>query len=90
MKLNSKYGPLRAKAFPGRASILINILKLNKKNIASVHEQNGSPKINHKVPGTNIPILSDKLLKNYHISKPIINLAWHISKEIKNFLKNKM
>ena len=87
LKLNSKYGPLRAKAFPGRASILINILKLNKKNIASVHEQNGSPKINHKVPGTNIPILSDKLLKNYHISKPIINLAWHISKEIKNFLK---
>ncbi len=87
LKLNSKYGPLKAKAFPGRASILINILKLNKKNIASVHEQNGSPKINHKVPGTNIPILSDKLLKNYHISKPIINLAWHISKEIKNFLK---
>ena len=39
LKLNSKYGPLRAKAFPGRASILINILKLNKKNIASVHEQ---------------------------------------------------
>ena len=89
LKLNSKYGPLKAKAFPGRASILINILKLNKKNIESVHEQKGSLKIGHKVPGTNIPILSDSYLNDYHISKPIINLAWHISKEIKNFLKKR-
>tara|TARA_B100001540_G_C15810073_1_gene644063 strand:+ start:1853 stop:3046 length:1194 start_codon:yes stop_codon:yes gene_type:complete len=86
-KLNSKYGPLIAKAFPGRASILINILKLNKKNISSVYEQVGSPKIGYKVPGTDIPILSDKYLKRKDKSVPIINLAWHITKEIRFYLK---
>ena len=86
-RLNSKFGPLRAKAFPGRASILLNILKLSKKNIASIHEQIGSPKIGYKAPGTNIPILSDKLMKVKDKSIPIINLAWHISKEIRFYLK---
>ena len=86
-KLNSKYGPLIAKAFPGRASILINILKLNKKNISSVYEQVGSPKIGYKVPGTDIPILSDKYLKRKDKFVPIINLAWHITKEIRFYLK---
>ena len=86
-RLNSKFGPLKAKAFPGRASILLNILKLSKKNIASIHEQIGSPKIGYKAPGTNIPILSDKLMKVKDKSIPIINLAWHISKEIRFYLK---
>jgi len=87
LKLNQKFGPIRAKAFPGRASILINLLKLNNKNICAVFEKNGSPKIGFLVPGTNIPILNDKILKKNNSYAPIINLAWHISKEIRHYLK---
>ena len=39
--------------------------------------------------------MSDKNLKKIHKNIPIINLAWHISKEIRvylkrNFIKNKV
>ena len=87
LKLNTKFGALKAKAFPGRASILINLLNLNTQNICSVHEQSGSPKIGYRVPGTSIPISSDRELKLEPEYKPIINLAWHISKEIRHYLK---
>lgn len=40
------------------------------------------------VPGTNIPIVSDKDLFKIKKIIPIINLAWHISSEIKKYLKN--
>ena len=86
-KLNRDFGPLPAKAFPGRASILINTLGLNEKNISYISEQPGSKKIGHYVPGTRIPIVSDnKFLRNSKINV-IINFAWHIEKEIKNYLE---
>ena len=76
------------KAFPGRASILINLLKLNVDNLKCIFEQNNSPKNFHFVPGTKIPILPDinihKILNKKSI---IINFSWHISKEIKKYLK---
>ena len=59
--LNKKFGPLPAKAFPGRASILINLLKLNNKNIYKIYEKNSSLKINKYVPGTNIIIKTKKI-----------------------------
>jgi hypothetical protein len=88
-KLNKKYGPLVGKAFPGRASIIINLLKLDKNNIKAIYEKDNSPKVNHYVPGTNIKILKDKyiFLENKHA--PIINFAWHISSEIKAYLRKK-
>jgi SAM-dependent methyltransferase len=90
-KYNTRYNSLPGKAFPGRASILINHLGLNEKNIAFISEQKNSPKIGHYVPGTRIPIVSDEdtlLKKNYPI---IINFAWHIKEEIRNYLfKNKV
>jgi hypothetical protein len=86
-KLNRDFGPLPAKAFPGRASILINTLGLNEKNISYISEQPGSKKIGHYVPGTRIPIVSDnKFLRNSKINV-IINFVWHIEKEIKNYLE---
>lgn len=88
-KLNQKYGPLPAKAFPGRASIIINLLKLNEKNIEAIYEKNNSPKIGHYVPGTKIKILSEKYLITKKITAPIINFAWHISSEIRKYLKEK-
>ena len=39
------------------------------------------------MPGTRIPIVSDKkLFDDKDFDKPIINFAWHISKEIKTYL----
>ena len=89
-QITKKYGPLPAKAFPGRAAILIKLLNLNKNHIFGTFEKPNSKKIGHYIPGTKIPILSDKYLKkNLTKEKPIINLAWHIEKEIKNYLKLK-
>ena len=89
-KLLKKYGPLPAKAFPGRASIIINFLKLNKKYISFIYEKNFSLKINKYVPGTNIKIIKEEQF-NKHIKskKVLINFAWHISNEIKYYMKSK-
>jgi hypothetical protein len=82
---------LIGKAFPGRASILINLLKLDNTIIRFICEKKGSKKIGYKVPGTNIPIVSDyNLLKIKNRKKyKIINFAWHIKNEIKNYLRQK-
>lgn len=75
------------KAFPGRASILINLLKIDSNKLKYIFEQNSSPKNFHYVPGTKIQIIPDynmkKLLKDNSI---IINFSWHISHEIRNYL----
>jgi len=89
-KLNKKYGPLPAKAFPGRAAILIKLLNLDKNNIFASYEKPNSKKIGYYIPGTKIPILNDnKLRKKINKKIPIINLAWHIKDEIKKYLKIK-
>lgn len=88
-KLVSEYGPLRAKAFPGRAAILIKVLGLSTKEISKVYEKPGSMKIGNYVPGTRIEIHSDdELFAEDDLSKPIINLAWHIPNEIHEYLLN--
>ena len=47
-----------------------------------------SKKIGNYIPGTKIPIVSDKnLRKKIGIKAPIINLAWHIPKEIQKYLR---
>ena len=47
----------------------------------------GSLKIGHYLPGTRIPIHSDEeLLSSKDLNLPILNLAWHISDEIENYL----
>tara|TARA_Y100000590_G_scaffold384242_1_gene455453 strand:+ start:2395 stop:3612 length:1218 start_codon:yes stop_codon:yes gene_type:complete len=90
-KLTKKFGPLPAKAFPGRASIIINLLGLNKNTISHVYEKNFSLKTNKFVPGTDIKILKEKFF-NYNERKKgiIINLAWHISSEIRYYVKKNL
>ena len=89
--MNRKFGPLPAKAFPGRASILINLLGLTKKQISKVYEQNNSKKIGHYIPGTRIPIGNDNDLKKINSKLPLINFSWHITHEIRKYLiKNKI
>ena len=80
------HGRLRAKAFPGRAAIILELLKLTEEHITAVYEQPMSPKVGCYVPGTGIPILSDEELEVFD-STPIINLAWHIQGEISSYLK---
>ncbi|MGH7633063.1 MAG: methyltransferase domain-containing protein, partial [Gemmatimonadaceae bacterium] len=58
-KLVARHGPLSAKAFPGRAAILLRLLEADTATIAEVFEKPGSMKIGHYVPGTRIPIRSD-------------------------------
>ena len=86
----SKHGLIRAKAFPGRAAILIKLLGLNENHISAVYEIKGSIKVGHYVPGTRIPILPEvELYAKKDLKKPILNLAWHLPSEVRaNLLAN--
>ncbi|MGH9364107.1 MAG: class I SAM-dependent methyltransferase [Thermoanaerobaculia bacterium] len=82
-----QYGRLRAKAFPGRAAILVKLLELNEESISAVYEKPGSLKIGHYVPGTRIPIWSDEsLFGQPDLTQPVLNLAWHIPREIRTYM----
>ena len=84
-----KHGKLRAKAFPGRAAILIKLLGLDERHISAVYEIKGSIKVDHYVPGTRIPILPEKeLYLESDQAAPILNLAWHLPAEVRDNLKN--
>lgn len=82
-----KYGPLEAKAFPGRCAIPIKMLGLTDKEIKCVYEKPGSSRIGNYVPGTRIPIIEDK--EDFSDSKCILNNAWHITPEISKYLESK-
>lgn len=85
--LVAKYGKLRAKAFPGRAAILVKLLALDEQMILAVYEKPGSLKVGHYLPGTRIEIHSDdELFRLPDQTLPIINLAWHIPFEIRAYL----
>ena len=86
----SKHGLMRAKALPGRAAILIKLLGLNENHISAVYEIKGSIKVGHYVPGTRIPILPEVVLyAKKDLTKPILNLAWHLPSEVRdNLLAN--
>ena len=73
---------------PSRASTLINYLGLTNEILSSVCEIEGSYKIGNYMPGTNIPIISEKKL---YTDKPhyALLLSWHISKELISNLKKR-
>ena len=77
-----QYGPLFAVAFPARAAILLNTLHADDSLIKAVCEKEGSNKIGYYVPGTNIPILSDKGMAGFMGHDVVLNLAWHIPNEV--------
>lgn len=82
-----EHGPMLAKAFPGRAAILVKLLGLDETQISAAYEKPGSMKIGHYLPGTRIPIRSDEELFSLpDKGQTILNLAWHISGEIKGYL----
>jgi SAM-dependent methyltransferase len=81
-------GKLRAKAFPGRAAILIKLLDLDESHLSAVYEIKGSIKVGHFVPGTRIPILPEAQLFDLDKTRPILNLAWHIPSEVRANLES--
>ena len=82
------YGPLVAKAFPGRAAIPVKMLNLDESMIRAAYEKPQSGKIGHWIPGTRIPIVSDaSLLIDHPEGSPILNLAWHIQTEITDYMR---
>lgn len=87
-KLVKLHGSIPAKAFPGRAAILVKMLDLTTNEISSVYEKPGSKKIGNYVPGTQIKIKSDDDIK-YDDEELILNLAWHIEAEIRAYLQSK-
>jgi SAM-dependent methyltransferase len=87
-ELAQRHGPLIAKAFPGRAAILVQLLDLSEKQVKCVCEKPGSAKIGHYVPGTRIPIVSDSDINYKTLSSPVLNLAWHIGSEIDSYLND--
>lgn len=88
--LVKEHGRIVAKAFPGRAAILVELLGLSDKELECVYEKPGSLKIGHYLPGTRIPILSDEdLFARMSKVDVIMNLAWHIPGEIDKYLRHK-
>ena len=86
--LVKSYGPLPAKAFPGRAAILAKLLELDEHLISAVYEKPGSPKVGHFVPGTRIPIRSEVKFFSLPAQPPVlINFAWHIASEIEQYMR---
>lgn len=84
-----EHGPLPAKAFPGRAAILVALLGLTAAEIEAAYEKPGSLKVGHFLPGTDIPIRSDiELFSKLERTPVIVNFAWHIKKEIHPYLRN--
>ncbi|MAL41056.1 class I SAM-dependent methyltransferase [Thalassospira sp.] len=84
-----KYGPVPAKAFPGRSAVLLSYFGIDETMISAAYERSGSPKIGHYIPGTRIPILDEKELFDRGGSEFIVNLAWHIKDEIHQYLRKK-
>jgi len=73
---------------PARASTLINYIGLDENIIDYVLEIEGSKKIGNYIPGTKIPILSEKKL---FVDQPdfAILFSWHLTSELKQKLKKK-
>lgn len=87
--LVKEHGKLLAKAFPGRAAILVALLDLSSEEVECVYEKPGSLKIGHYLPGTRIPIRSDEeLFTRLDNTEVLLNLAWHIPTEIESYLRN--
>jgi SAM-dependent methyltransferase len=86
----AQYGPMRAKAFPGRAAIPIKMLGLTTTDLSAAYEKPGSAKIGHYIPGTRIPIKSDDDFDPREAHQaPLLNLAWHIANEIGVYLRQR-
>jgi SAM-dependent methyltransferase len=88
-ELAGAHGLLPAKAFPGRASMIINYYGVDEALIGVAYERSASPKVGYYIPGTRIPIRDEAEF----FAKPdvpvVVNLAWHIRDEIHRYMRAK-
>ena len=85
-EINSQGFNIYGISAPSRATTLVNYLGIRKDIIDCILEIDGSQKINHFLPGTDIPIYNEKKL---FIDQPkfAFILSWHIAEEIMNNLR---
>ncbi len=87
-EIKSKNKKIYGISAPSRATTLINYVGIDENIIDCVLEIEGSKKIGKMIPGTQIPILNEKIL---YKSKPdyVIVFSWHIFEEIRKNLRKK-
>lgn len=88
-RLVNKHGPLPAKAFPGRASTLLNYFEVNEEHLRATYERSASPKVGYYIPGTRVEIRDEAEFFSDNNAPVLVNLAWHISQEIGNYVRAK-
>jgi hypothetical protein len=87
-KIKSKGKSVYGVGAPSRATTLVNYVGLNEDIIDYILEVKGSYKIGKFMPGTNIPIVNENLIKKKNPDYLLI-LSWHIAKTlVRNFKKN--
>lgn len=87
-KLIKKNKKIYGISAPSRATTLANYIGLNKNIIECILEIDGSNKINHFLPGTDIPIYNEKKLYKDCPDYAFI-FSWHIASEIIKNLKSR-
>tara|TARA_Y100000590_G_C15740409_1_gene1020076 strand:+ start:1146 stop:2402 length:1257 start_codon:yes stop_codon:yes gene_type:complete len=87
-ELKTKNNKIFGISAPSRATTLINYLGVSSDIITCILEIEGSKKIGHYLPGTDIPIFNEKKLYKEQPEYALI-LSWHISEEIIANLKRK-
>ncbi len=81
---------LYGKSFPGRASILINLLALDSDIMPAIFEREGSMKIGCYVPGTRIPIRADSdWIGGAEKPDAVVIWGWHIRGEIVPYMRER-
>ena len=73
---------------PSRATTLVNYTGLTKEIVDCICEVNNSYKVGHYMPGTNLPVVSEKIIFK---KKPdyLLMLSWHIAKDLIKIFKKK-
>ena len=87
-KIKSKKKKIFGVGAPSRAATLINYVGLNEDIVDCILEIQGSHKIGKYMPGTNIPIVNEKIVID---KKPeyLLLLSWHISKSLIKIFRKK-
>ena len=86
--IKKKKGSVAGISAPSRATTLINYTGIDTDLVKCIFEIKGSKKIGNFIPGTNIPIIEEKinLLKKFNY---LLIFSWHIKKEIIKNLRKK-
>jgi hypothetical protein len=87
-KIKDKKKTIYGVGAPSRATTLVNYTGLTKEIIDCICEVDNSYKVGHFMPGTNIPVVSEKIIFK---KKPeyLLLLSWHISNELITGLRKK-